>query len=337
MLLANPSPMATRDLLTSRPKPTLPELRIVISDDNKTSRGHIDSGYVSALSQCPQDPDAQEGQVSPRSTTSLSAGSPVSPQDTLSVFTNPTPFGNHGPLPAAPPIAHPLGSRKNIKKLSLTSLDPHPTSPTPSTLSLRSVAPNNIPISLPPSPHYPHRKLSLNPPPRPTSIPTATGSEAPVRRRSSVMSLPVTSSSKVGRRQIEDDAEGNPYENGPVEILPGVWLGAEENAQDWGSLTNNNIGGILNVAKEVILSFDRETPESTSGGDGEPLTMHFGEDYASGRPALSYLHLPWSHGQSDLVKQGFVDGMAFIDKYLAKNIGVLIQYVVDTNLTIALY
>ena len=147
-----------------------------------------------------------------------------------------------------------------------------------------------------------------------------------------MMSLPVTSSSKAGRRQIEDDAEGNPYENGPVEIIPGVWLGAEENAQDWANLTDNNIGAILNVAKEVSLPFDREAPQRISGGDGEPQTKHFVQDDATGRPALTYLHLPWSHGQSDLVKHGFVDGMAFIDKYLAQNIGVLIQYVVGTRL-----
>jgi tyrosine-protein phosphatase len=47
----------------------------------------------------------------------------------------------------------------------------------------------------------------------------------------------------------------------------------------------------------------------------------------SGRPTMHYLKLPWSHGQQDLVRHGFPDGMSFTDAALARGDGVLIQSV----------
>jgi tyrosine-protein phosphatase len=82
--------------------------------------------------------------------------------------------------------------------------------------------------------------------------------------------------------------------------LPHIWLGAEENARDTSGLKERGIGYVLNVAKEVVLA-DEEI-------DG-----------------VVYLHLPWSHGQTDLVKRGFTDAMKFVDEALARNTGVLIQ------------
>lgn len=136
-----------------------------------------------------------------------------------------------------------------------------------------------------------------------------------------------------GRRAIEDDNDGDPYANGPVEILPGVWLGAEDNASDWPTLEDRSIGAVLNVAKEVMLPFEDEA-NIAKAWDGEPTEdVSCGRLYpandSTGRPDLLYLHLQWSHGQNDLVQKGFVHGMAFIDKCLAKNIGVLIQYVLS--------
>ena len=42
---------------------------------------------------------------------------------------------------------------------------------------------------------------------------------------------------------------------------------------------------------------------------------------------MHYLQLPWSHGQSDLVTEGFPSAMVFVDQALKRGDGVLIQYV----------
>jgi hypothetical protein len=42
---------------------------------------------------------------------------------------------------------------------------------------------------------------------------------------------------------------------------------------------------------------------------------------------MHYLKLQWSHGQQDLVDDGFHDAMAFTDAALQRSEGVLIQYV----------
>jgi tyrosine-protein phosphatase len=46
---------------------------------------------------------------------------------------------------------------------------------------------------------------------------------------------------------------------------------------------------------------------------------------------MHYLKLAWSHGQSDLVNVGFVEAMRFVDDALARNEGVLIQYVIPPS------
>lgn len=65
-------------------------------------------------------------------------------------------------------------------------------------------------------------------------------------------------------RVIEEDEEatdGNgpeeyPYERGPREILPGIWLGSEQNARDPAVL--KEFGYVLNVAKEVMCPWITE-------------------------------------------------------------------------------
>ncbi|GAA5838597.1 hypothetical protein JCM9279_003289 [Rhodotorula babjevae] len=54
-----------------------------------------------------------------------------------------------------------------------------------------------------------------------------------------------------------------PYANGPREIIPGVFLGSEQNAKDAQVLRDWRIGFVLNVAKEV------ECPWRTDDEDGE--------------------------------------------------------------------
>ncbi|EKM60986.1 uncharacterized protein PHACADRAFT_247258 [Phanerochaete carnosa HHB-10118-sp] len=160
----------------------------------------------------------------------------------------------------------------------------------------------------------------------------------PHRRRPSVISLPNASTSTLLHRK-DEDVEGDdpgsvPYLDGPIHILPGVWLGNEDNARDWRGLMARGIKSILNVAKEVtcpIEGIPSHTLRSvTSHSDLKHSSLQSGPVYhpphvPSGRPGMHYLQLPWSHGQSDLVTEGFPSAMVFVDQALKRGDGVLIH------------
>lgn len=155
------------------------------------------------------------------------------------------------------------------------------------------------------------------------------------RRRPSVISLPNASTSSLLHRK-DEDGDGSPtvpYLDGPIQILPGIWLGNEDNARDWKILMKRGIKSVLNVAKEVTTPFDSQpsrafmsTPDlhSATGLVNSDSTYH-PPHLPSGRPGMHYLRLPWSHGQSDLVTQGFPAAMSFVDQSLERGDGVLIQ------------
>jgi tyrosine-protein phosphatase len=180
------------------------------------------------------------------------------------------------------------------------------------------------------------KKLSLNLPsahssatslqlPAQQEQPVNAQSEPPRLRRPSIISLPATSSpAPIGLyRKEEDGSPTIPYIDGPIQILPGIWLGSEDNARDWVGLMERGIKSILNVAKEVVSPFDihSSTPlrqfasvpnlklSSSPESEGEYHPPH----PASGRPGLHYLKLPWSHGQQDLVDNGFPAAIKFTD------------------------
>lgn len=67
-------------------------------------------------------------------------------------------------------------------------------------------------------------------------------------------------------------------------------------------------------------------PDLHDASNGSDPT-HFPAHPPSGRPGLYYLKLSWSHGQLDLVQDGFPAAMAFVDRAMARGHGVLIQYV----------
>ncbi|EMD41809.1 hypothetical protein CERSUDRAFT_110372 [Gelatoporia subvermispora B] len=171
-------------------------------------------------------------------------------------------------------------------------------------------------------------------------LPAANESTQPApepRRRLSIMSLPGTSTSAVFRRKGED-AEGDngdevPYLDGPIQILPGVWLGSEDNVRDWKTLVERGIKSVLNVAKEVSTLFDaaprplrsfKSVPDLNAQASSSDPT-YFPAHIPSGRPSMHYLRLPWSHGQSDLVQEGFPAAMSFVDQALERGDGVLIH------------
>jgi tyrosine-protein phosphatase len=169
---------------------------------------------------------------------------------------------------------------------------------------------------------------SLAFPPNESQLDRAT-EEARSRRTSNV------SASSMLLRRDEDGAPSTPYSDGPIEILPNIWLGAEDNARDWRGLVTRRIGSILNVAKEVNSPLDLANPadvpriqltKEPPGGVLLDQSAFYPAD-CTGRPALHYLKLQWSHGQSDLVQRGFPEAMTFVDQALARGEGVLIQCV----------
>jgi tyrosine-protein phosphatase MSG5 len=157
------------------------------------------------------------------------------------------------------------------------------------------------------------------------------------KRRLSIMSLPaVSTTATLLHRKEEEGSPTVPYQDGPIQVVPGVWLGSEDNARDWKGLLERGIKSILNVAKEVVSPFDSASTQPkrpfVSTSDLSEVSRvskstFYPAHLASGRPGLHYLKLQWSHGQSDLVREGFPAAMAFVDESLHRGEGVLIQCV----------
>ncbi|KAJ3545071.1 hypothetical protein NMY22_g2579 [Coprinellus aureogranulatus] len=117
-----------------------------------------------------------------------------------------------------------------------------------------------------------------------------------------------------------------------VSVIPGIWIGSEDNARDWKGLLECGIRAILNVAKEVSSPFDSapralRSVSSTPNFRKLPQTdsTYYPPHLPSGRPGMHYLKLQWSHGQQDLVNNGFQAAMSFVDDALARGDGVLVH------------
>ncbi|GAA5997343.1 uncharacterized protein JCM10292_000191 [Rhodotorula paludigena] len=88
-----------------------------------------------------------------------------------------------------------------------------------------------------------------------------------------------------GAESDEGPVEEFPYALGPREILPGVFLGSEQNAKDAAVLREWKIGFVLNVAKEVdcpwLGELDLDEDEEGEGASQEVTPVE-----APGRPAV---------------------------------------------------
>ena len=71
------------------------------------------------------------------------------------------------------------------------------------------------------------------------------------------------------------------------------------------------------------------TPDlnETSAVSAAQDAIYYPAHLPSGRPAMHYLKLHWSHGQADLVHQGFPAAFDFVDRALERGDGVLVQCV----------
>lgn len=95
-----------------------------------------------------------------------------------------------------------------------------------------------------------------------------------------------------------------PYAQGPIEIIPGLWLGAEDSVWHFDSWARDKPSvAIVNVAQEIENPFDPNTSTDTwdwpSSARGKPkvaLSTHQND----GQPYVEYAHLRWSHGEGGL-------------------------------------
>ena len=194
------------------------------------------------------------------------------------------------------------------------------------------------------------KKLSLSLPSADYSVaslqfpldPTADPPCASIHPKLSTISLPAINptASLILRKDEDDGSLSVPYIDGPVQIIPGIWIGSEDNARDWKGLVERGIRSVLNVAKEVTSPFDSSlntqalrpamsTPNLRSRRQSDPTFIP--PHHPTGKPAMYYLKLQWSHGQQNLVNDGFQSGMAFADAALKRGEGCLIQYVLSSQ------
>jgi tyrosine-protein phosphatase len=88
-----------------------------------------------------------------------------------------------------------------------------------------------------------------------------------------------------------------PYENGPIEILPNLFLGAEESMWRWDVWARSRRVRVLNVAQEIDDPFDQ-----SSRGKGKEKVRVAQYPAEQGRPEVQYAHLRWSHGEAGLAE-----------------------------------
>ncbi|TFK30618.1 hypothetical protein FA15DRAFT_683893 [Coprinopsis marcescibilis] len=175
--------------------------------------------------------------------------------------------------------------------------------------------------------------ISIPSPPPSLDQPTPPPPYSARPRRPSVVSLPAVSltDSLLHRKDEDGGGDAVPYSNGPVQIIPGIWIGSEDNARDWKGLLERGIRSILNVAKEVSSPFDaaarslRPVSSTPNFRKSSEDSTYYPPHLPSGRPAMHYLKLQWSHGQQDLVNNGFQAAMSFVDQSLTRSEGVLVH------------
>lgn len=97
-----------------------------------------------------------------------------------------------------------------------------------------------------------------------------------------------------------------PYADGPRELIPGVWLGAEDSPWYWDVWARGNDKvATVNVAQEIENPFEENANReaiasgwtSHKGKASVAITTHPAE---KDQPQMEYAHLRWSHGEGGL-------------------------------------
>ncbi|GFZ48999.1 hypothetical protein JCM24511_06748 [Saitozyma sp. JCM 24511] len=102
-----------------------------------------------------------------------------------------------------------------------------------------------------------------------------------------------------------------PYEDGPIELLPGIFLGAEQSVFHYDSWTRGRRVRVLNVAQEIDDPFAPHPEPSQGKGKAKVRLANYPAE--GDRPEMAYTHLRWSHGEQGLAE---VDREARLDEIL---------------------
>jgi tyrosine-protein phosphatase len=105
---------------------------------------------------------------------------------------------------------------------------------------------------------------------------------------------------------LEEDEFQAPYADGPRELIPGVWIGAEDSTHHfdiWGR--GSSTVAVVNVAQELENPFaDGADLEAIAAGwtsyKGKAVVALTNHAADSTRPNIEYAHLRWSHGEGGL-------------------------------------
>jgi hypothetical protein len=90
------------------------------------------------------------------------------------------------------------------------------------------------------------------------------------------------------------------YANGPVELVPGVYLGAEESMLEYHTWASTSRVRILNVAQELDDPWMHQ--QTDRKGKGKAIGAFYPADAGANRPDVEYRHLLWSHGEAGLAE-----------------------------------
>ena len=148
---------------------------------------------------------------------------------------------------------------------------------------------------------------SVDLPALPFSYQTASPDHTPESSPSTSATASTSSTPSTSPPALSYDRPAVPYEDGPVQILPGIYLGAEESALDL-SWVQGNVVRIMNVAQEI------EDPFGCRSDDKVKLA----EYYSSHGLKIEYCHLRWSHGEGGLA--GLPTGASLVDLIQGKEV-----------------
>lgn len=203
----------------------------------------------------------------------------------------------------------------------------HPRRPKPKRLSLSlPLSPSPAPSPARPRPPGPRRPSLLAlitqppaayPPPAPPSPSPSSSSPAASTSTTPTTSPPLPPTFALAAPTAYPFRQTEPYQDGPVQALPGIWLGAEESVSRWDVWATNATGNrvrVMNVAQEVEDPFDpglsRVSGWSAPSGLPEEMPSRklklkaypaaVAGDGARPIPHVEYCHARWSHGELGL-------------------------------------
>ncbi|EIE76741.1 hypothetical protein G6F57_000111 [Rhizopus arrhizus] len=178
----------------------------------------------------------------------------------------------------------------------------------------------------------------------PITVSTSTSSGLKRRKNKKNLSLSLSSNLLVGKQApktsfiIPKDQNINAYPNGPIEIIPHLYLGSEKNSNDLDGLRELSIQAILNVAAEVNNPFEYlfqpmddllsqtiiPSPSLSKASTISSTSSIQTEDYPMMNTAMGYHKLNWEHNQDNLVLE-LQKAVDIIDKARSAGQNILVH------------